>query len=164
MKIHATHNLKLPTSNKRYILIVGIIDNSYLAGLAKELDQGTDKVIPIPKRVLKVVPEALEMGFLEWDGIPSRPYIERTISLYSESWKKILMSALQSSNMDLKYSLNVLGEKMLDQLKSVVADESWQQPNSMIWKLYKERTGSDVNPLMHTHKFLNALNWKVQEV
>ena len=164
MKVTIKSNINLPKLDKKYKLVVGIINDSFLASMAKELDQGTDKIIKIPARVLKVVPEAIEMGFLEWDGIPSRPFIERTIALYKHTWGKVLLTTLKSNGFNMFDALNVLGGVVLEQLKMVVCDESWQHPNSDIWKLFKERTGTDMNPLMHTHKFLNALKYEVIEI
>lgn len=161
MKISATHNFKLPVQeNGKYKLIVGIIGNSFLAELAKELDQGTNKIIPIPERVLKVVPEAREEGMLEWHGIPSRPFIEKTTAKYMETWIKLLGDYVIKDKLNFLTALNKLGAVILEQLKDTICNESWT-PNSEVWRLFKERTGTDPNPLLHTKKFLDSLSYKV---
>lgn len=164
MKVTATHNFKLPVQDSgKYKVMVGIIGNSFLADLARELDQGTNKIIPIPERVLKVVPEAREQGMLEWHGIPSRPFIEKTIAKYMDTWIKLLGEYVLKDKLNFLIALNKLGTIMLDNLKDVICNESWQE-NSDVWRLFKERTGTDPNPLLHTKKFLDSLSYKVVKI
>lgn len=145
------------------LLQIGIINNSSLSDIALRLDRGTTDRIEIPKRVFKVVPEAKQWGIEYWDGIPARPFLEQTLDTYYEEWISLFRENFKPFFNNGERVLHILGKQAVLDMQRVIGTANWH-PNSEIWRLYKERTGTNESPLMYKKRLYNSISYQVVKV
>ena len=146
--------------NKKLNLEVGIFGNKKLEDIALKLDHGTNEIIQIPKKVFKVVPEAKEMGITTWDGIPARPFLEETLKTYWNEWVDLfrkLFNPFENNEIEV---LHIVGKVAVEDMQRVIGTTSWH-PNSEIWRLYKQRTGTNESPLMYKERMYKAVGYRI---
>jgi hypothetical protein len=56
--------------------------------------------------------------------------------------------------------LNMVGEVAENDMKTTISQYPWK-PNSDIWKMFKERTNTNINPLMFKEKMINAISHRI---
>lgn len=145
--------------NRKLNLEVGIFRKG-LSDIALKLDHGTNEIIPIPKKVFAVVPEAKSTGITVWDGIPARPFLEETLHIYWDSWVKMFKSIFNPLENNENEALHQVGKVAVQDMQRVIGTTNWP-PNSEIWRLYKERTGTNESPLMYKMKMYNAVSYRI---
>ena len=146
--------------NKKLNLEVGIFGNKKLQDIALKLDHGTNEIIQIPKKVFAVVPEAKEMGITSWDGIPARPFLEQTLHQYWDSWLLLFRELFDWQKNNEIEALHQVGKVAVQDMQRVIGTTNWH-PNSEIWRLYKERTGTNESPLMYKERMYKAVGYKI---